>query len=72
MSEKIAKKVVSAIVEDIEDRRGLRQEWENIDSDIQKEIKEEWAKLVLYIIDGKTVIISRDELARLRQEPTHD
>jgi hypothetical protein len=36
------------IIADLSDRRGLRQEWENIDGDIQDEIIENW----MNIIDG--------------------
>ena len=34
------------LVSDISDRRGLRQEWENIDGEIQDEIIEEWIKII--------------------------
>jgi hypothetical protein len=34
------------IITDLTDRRGLRQEWENIDSDIQDEIIEKWSKII--------------------------
>lgn len=37
---------VKKIVDDIEDRRGLRQEWEAIDSETKEEIKREWAKFI--------------------------
>ena len=37
--------VVEAIIKDFTDRRGLRQEWEQIDEDIQEEIKERWIGL---------------------------
>jgi hypothetical protein len=30
------------IIQDLSDRRGLRQEWEEIDGDIQDEIIEKW------------------------------
>jgi hypothetical protein len=35
----LSEKVVKAILEDLTDRRGLRQEWEQIDEDIQREIR---------------------------------
>lgn len=38
--------VAKAIRDDIKDRRGLRQEWERIDSDIQQEILEKWAGII--------------------------
>jgi hypothetical protein len=34
--------VVAAILDDLTDRRGLRHEWEYIESDIQKEIINAW------------------------------
>jgi len=40
------KEIVGKIEEDICNRRGLRQEFERIDDDIQQEIRKEWAKIV--------------------------
>jgi glycine/serine hydroxymethyltransferase len=34
------------IITDLTDRRGLRQEWENIDGDIQDEIIEKWVEII--------------------------
>jgi len=34
------------IITDLTKRRGLRQEWEEIDGDIQDEIIEEWKKII--------------------------
>lgn len=34
------------LIADISDRRGLRQEWEQIDGDIQDEIIEKWLTIV--------------------------
>jgi len=34
------------LISDISDRRGLRQEWEQIDGDIQDEIIEKWRKII--------------------------
>jgi len=39
-------KAVEEIVKDLTDRRGLRQEWEQIDEEIQLEIKEMWAGFI--------------------------
>jgi len=41
-----AERIVKAIEKDFTDRRGLRQEWEQIDAEIQAEIRETWANLV--------------------------
>ena len=45
--EKIAKKIVDKLVADFTDRRGLRQEWDQIDEDIKKEIIDTWTKIVI-------------------------
>jgi hypothetical protein len=34
------------IITDLSDRRGLRQEWEQIDGDIQDEIIDIWVKII--------------------------
>ena len=47
MIEKTAKSIVNKIVKDLCDRGGLQNEWDNIDADIQKEIKQTWAKIVM-------------------------
>lgn len=44
----LPKIIVSDIIKDFTDRRGLRQEWEQIDEDIQNEIKQEWCKIIDY------------------------
>jgi trans-2-enoyl-CoA reductase len=42
-----AQYIVEQIILDLNDRRGLRQEWENIDEDIQEEIKEQWKYIAI-------------------------
>lgn len=34
------------LINDLSDRRGLRQEWEEIDGDIQDEIIDKWCKII--------------------------
>lgn len=51
MDKKIAKEVVDLLVKDLCNRRGLRQEWEGIDDDIRKEIREKWISLILDIFE---------------------
>ena len=34
------------LINDISDRRGLRQEWEQIDGDVQDEIIEKWLTII--------------------------
>jgi hypothetical protein len=40
------KKILFDIVRDFTDRRGLRQEWEQIDDDIQEEILSTWLGII--------------------------
>ena len=42
----MAKLAAQSIIDDLTDRRGLRQEWEEIDEQTQEEIKATWAKLI--------------------------
>lgn len=39
-------KTVYRIIEDLRDRRGLGDEWDQIDADIQEGIYEEWCNIV--------------------------
>jgi hypothetical protein len=52
MKKALEARIVDAIVRDLSDRRGLGDEWGNIDSDVRKEIKEVWAGLVRKHIDA--------------------
>ena len=45
-----AEQIVEAIETDFTDRRGLRQEWEQIDDEIKEEIRLQWASLVRDIL----------------------
>jgi hypothetical protein len=45
-----AENIVEKLISDLKDRRGFRQEWEEIDEDIQQEIRETWKG----IIEGET------------------
>lgn len=40
-------KIVDGIIRDLTDRRGLRQEWEQIDDGVRDEIRERWIAIVL-------------------------
>jgi hypothetical protein len=42
----IAQRIVHDIIEDITNRRGLRQEWEQIDEEVTREIGKKWCKIV--------------------------
>lgn len=64
MPNSIAAEVIRLILRDLTDRRGLRQEWEQIDDEIQAEIISSWEKLVASQVDH--VITERDQIrARL-------
>jgi len=41
-----AKNILFDLVHDFTDRRGLRQEWEQIDEDIQEEILNKWLIII--------------------------
>lgn len=47
-----AKEVVELIVRDLSGRRGLRHEWDQIDDEIRTEIRREWVKLTLKILEA--------------------
>ena len=50
--EDVARQIVDNILYDLTDRRGLRQEWEQIDDDIQQEIKDAWFQIVMDGLQG--------------------
>lgn len=41
-----SEQIVDAIICDLTDRRGFRQEWDMIDDDIRDEIKNKWIDIV--------------------------
>lgn len=45
--DKVAEKIVEEIIKDILDRRGLKQEFQAIDEDIQEEIKDTWKGIIV-------------------------
>jgi len=47
VNRKLVAKIVEKIVCDLTDRRGLRQAWEGIDEEIQEEIRQAWANIIL-------------------------
>jgi hypothetical protein len=53
-----AERIVTDIIDDLTNRRALRQAWDDIDEDIQQEIRDTWA-----------VIVQR-ELARMARKET--
>lgn len=51
--EAAAKDGVDAIISDFTTRRGLRQEWENIDEEIQQEIIDKWRSAIRALAQGQ-------------------
>lgn len=45
MEDKTAFKIVERIIEDLTDRRGLGQEWDQIESSVRAEIKDTWVRI---------------------------
>lgn len=50
---RLARQAIEQIVMDISDRRGLRQEWEACDNEIQAEIKKIWEDIIVEAIDNQ-------------------
>ena len=46
MTHSCTKKIVKAILADATDRRGWRQEWDQFDDEVRKEIHRDWAKII--------------------------
>ena len=45
--EQRARAAIDKIIDtDLTDRRGLKQEWREIDAGVQEEIRQQWAKIV--------------------------
>jgi hypothetical protein len=42
-----ARQIVDKIVDDLTDRAGLENVWEELDEDIQNEIKQEWQEIII-------------------------
>jgi hypothetical protein len=47
----VAVRIVDDIIEDLSDRRGVRQEWDQIDRSIQLQIREQWITLTVKRIE---------------------
>ena len=50
-----AQELVEKIEHDLRNRRGLRHEFENIDEDIQDEIRDQWARFVCEVLSGAVI-----------------
>lgn len=47
----LAERIRDAILGDVTDRRGWRQEWDGFDNDTQEQIAAEWVRLIQVEID---------------------
>jgi len=47
-----AEMIVDIIIDDLSDRGGIGSEWYGIDNDTQEEIKDEWKRLILEVLEG--------------------
>lgn len=45
-------KIVDAILDDLTDRRGFRQTWDETDDDVQAEIRKAWQTIAFELIAG--------------------
>ena len=43
----VAVVIVDELIEDLTDRRGLRQGWESVDSGVKEEIKKKWVEIIM-------------------------
>jgi len=59
--EATARAIALSIEKDISDRRGLRQEWEQIDEEIQDEIRARWADRIKEILLSCDVAKKEDD-----------
>lgn len=50
ISDEHAERILKALINDLRDRRGLKQEWNQIDDDIKDEIVREWTRIILETI----------------------
>ena len=46
-------RVVDEIIDDLSDRRGLKQEWHQIDDETKDEIRLKWAQIIHRATSGK-------------------
>ena len=47
MTRELATKIIDKIIEDLSYRKGLDNEWDQCDEDIQNEIKETWIDIIM-------------------------
>ena len=49
--EKLAKKIFKVVENDLRDRRGIRHEWDQVDEEIQEEIRETNEKKIAKVLE---------------------
>jgi hypothetical protein len=59
--EYVANRIVASIQADFTDRRGLRQQWESIDDEIQNEIIDTWVALTKGVIVEEGLLDEQSE-----------
>lgn len=51
----LAEEIRDAILDDVTDRRGWRQEWDEFDDDVQEEIKDVWLIVINEILEERGI-----------------
>jgi hypothetical protein len=64
-----AQDIVSVIIEDIKDRSGIGNEWDQIDEETQDEIKQTWVQKIINILNGANYdFVPRQLVERMKKE----
>lgn len=50
MSKPVEERIVEAIIRDLSDRRGIGDEWDQIDAETREEIRATWGKKIRIIL----------------------
>lgn len=53
MSRDQAEQIVEVLIKDLSGRKGLGDEWDNIDGNTKREIKTQWALLIIHTYNDK-------------------
>lgn len=57
----LAKNIVQEIIDDLSNRRGLREEFERYDLDIKNEIQDAWIRIIMTLLPGSPEEEEEDE-----------
>ena len=69
----VAVRIVDKLVADLSDRRGIGDEWDEIDRATKEEIKAEWTQIVELQLAADTIVMGpgvKEHLAEMKQNPT--